>query len=190
MRQINPAVDKGVLIAVTAILILALALRLQAFIGYVGLDDHEYAAVAFHILNGDFDFTAYNDAPVFPQRLGIILPTVFWFAVLGTSEWAILLHSLIISMAGVVLAYIAGSHFFGPRAGLIAALLWAIAPVDLNNATRLSPDMPMAFYASAGIMTVVMAWGSSADRNGTLFALGLLAGTFFGASWLCKESLA
>lgn len=190
MTQLNPMAGKGAVLALAAILMLGLALRLQMFNGYVGLDDHAYAEVAAEIVKGDFDFTAYTDAPVFPQRLGIILPCALLIAILGPTEWAVVLSPLVVSMLGVLLAYVAGSHFFGARAGLFAALFCTAAPVELMNATVLMPDLPGAVYAGTGLVTVLLAWDSAEDRAGRLLALGLVAGVFIGYSWLCKESLA
>ncbi|MGH8582901.1 MAG: hypothetical protein ACREWG_08950, partial [Gammaproteobacteria bacterium] len=94
MTRLNPTAGKGAVLALAAILVLGLALRLQMFNGYVGLDDHAYAEVAADIVKGRFDFTAYTDAPVFPQRLGIILPCALLIAVLGPTEWAVVLSPL------------------------------------------------------------------------------------------------
>ena len=57
------------------VVIFAAALRMYFFGGYDGLDDAEYARIAYQIGNGTFSLKEYSGPPVFPLRIGLIFPT-------------------------------------------------------------------------------------------------------------------
>lgn len=185
----GPSGDKTTLIALAAIILIAAALRAYSFAGFIGLDDAEYADLADRVLKGVFPFGMYEGAAVFPQRVGVIIPAAVIFRLFGVSELTMVIYPLVISVLSVAVAYVAASQFFGQRAGLIAAFIWALLPVEMSNATKLLPDLPSAFYASLGVLGVLLISGSGEKRKAVIFLWGLLAGASFGISWLCKESI-
>ena len=167
----------------------AAALRVILFRGYVGLDDAEYARIAFQIANGTFMPSEYGGPVVFPLRVGLTLPAALVFGTLGLSEWSMVLYPLILSVLALPLAYVCAASIFGHRAGFIAVALMAIIPLELGSATKLLPDLPAAFYAALGVTVIVVFDRLSVERRAALFWGGLLAGISFGLSWLCKESV-
>lgn len=178
------------LAALAAIFGLAAALRLHLFSGYGGFDDAEYAKIAYEIANGTFSPRDYGGPPVFPLRVGLVLPAALVIRVLGLSEWSMVLYPLVLSLLTLPLVYVCASTLFSRRAGLIAAALAAIVPMELGSATKLLPDMPAAFYAALGVTIICLISRASGARGSVLFWGGVLAGMSFGVSWLCKESIA
>ena len=71
-----------------AVIVTSVALRLGHFSGYVGLDDAEYARIAYQIANGNFSLKEYGGPSVFPLRVGLVLPTSLVFRMVGLSEWS------------------------------------------------------------------------------------------------------
>ena len=172
-----------------AIVLIAIALRLYCFGGYVGLDDAEYARFAHQIAQGDFTLGTYNGPAVFPLRVGNIYPVSVLFRFFGVTDWTMVFYPFSLSILNILLAYFCTKYFFGSRAGLIAAALWAVLPIELNNATKLLPDLPSAFYASLGVTCILFLIRFSTQRKSLLLFGGVLAGLSFGLSWLCKTTV-
>jgi len=175
--------------ALVTVIVTSVALRLCLFGGYAGLDDAEYARIAYQIANGTFSLKEYGGPPVFPLRVGLILPTSLVFRMFGLSEWNMILYPLILSVLALPLIYICAANAFSHRAGLIAVALLGIVPIELGSATKLLPDMPAAFYAALGVTAISLASRASNGRGSALFWGGFLAGVSFGLSWLCKEAI-
>jgi 4-amino-4-deoxy-L-arabinose transferase-like glycosyltransferase len=167
----------------------AAALRVYEFRGFGCADDAAYAQLANQVVNGTFIAGAYTGPATFPLRVGLIYPTAASFAALGVNEWSMVLFPFVVSMLSVVLAYLAAHAFFGPRAGLIAAGLWAVLPLDALHATLLVPDLAAAFFGSGAVVAVLLLERSSVHLR-SVFAGGVAAGLLFGFSWLCRESVA
>lgn len=171
-----------------AILLLAVAARAISFSGFAGSDDSRYTVIAAHVARGEFPPERHGTLPQYPQRLGIILPTALAFAVAGVREWAMLVYPVAISLGTVLLAFAAGRYFFGTRAGLIAAALYALIPLDCRFATWLLTDAPAAFWAGGGVLLCYL--GFKRERMRARILLGLAAGLCFGVSWLTRMSVA
>jgi len=99
------------------------------------------------------------------------------------------LYPFVLSVFTLLLVYTSAAHFFGYRAGLIAAALLGVTPMELGSATKLLPDMPAAFYAALGVTVIALVDRSAAERRSALFWGGCLGGVSFGLSWLCKEAI-
>lgn len=171
------------------IILVAIALRLYCFRGYIGLDDAEYARFAHQIGKGTFALGTYNGPAVFPLRVGIISPTSLLFHFFGTNEWTMVLYPFTLSIMCILIAYICSASLFNYRTGLIAASFWAILPIEMSNATQLLPDLPAAFYASVGVVCILFLIDSRTKRKSIILCGGILAGLSFGLSWLCKETV-
>ena len=185
----SPAVSLAHWALLLGILTVGVLLRLYEFRGFGALDDAAYAQIAHQMSDGSFRAGAYQGPAVFPLRVGIIYPTALFFRAFGVSEWTMVLFPFIVSMLSILLAYAVTSHFFGRRAGLIAAGLWALLPLDAFHAGVLEPDLVAAFFASLGILGIVRIIDGRAPSRRAL-VLGLMCGVLFGLSWLCKESVA
>jgi hypothetical protein len=175
--------------ALAAIIVASAAARVSLFSGYAGLDDGEYARIAHRIATAAFSLQEYQGPPVFPLRLGVILPTALVFGVFGLAEWTMVVYPLVLSVLALVLAYFCTAMLFGPRAGLVAAALLGFTPMELSSATKLLPDMPAAFFAALGVTVIVFLERRTPERGATLFWGGCIAGASLGFSWLCKESI-
>jgi 4-amino-4-deoxy-L-arabinose transferase-like glycosyltransferase len=177
------------IVLLLAILAVAAALRVRMFSGYVGLDDGEYARVAYQIARGEFSPVGYSGPAVFPLRIGLTAPAAAAFWLFGASEWTMVLYPFVLSLATVVLAYCCAAMLFDERAGLIAAALMAVFPWDMQNATMLLPDLPGAFWAALAVALVLFVDRRAGVSRPVLLAGGLASGLAFGLSWLCKESV-
>lgn len=172
------------------IILTALALRLYEFRGFGALDDAAYAQLAHQVVEGSFQPATYTGPAVFPLRVGIIYPTALLFRFFGVSEWTLVLFPFALSLLSVPLAYLCTAHFFGERAGLIGAALWALLPIDAFQAAILVPDLPAAFFGSLAVTGIFFLVDSRHQHRLPLFLGGLAVGLLFGVSWLCKESVA
>lgn len=172
------------------IMALSAAVRIYLFRGYVGLDDGEYARLAYQLAHGEFSLGEYAGPAVFPLRVGLIAPTAAVFGLFGFGEKLMVSFPLFLSLLSLPLAYLCASTLFGRGAGLISAGILGTLPADIAQATYLCPDLPAAVLAAAGV-TVILHLSREGSRQGSaLFLGGGLAGLLFGFSWLCKETIA
>lgn len=183
-------VNRYWLVGLCALVVLAAAIRVYLFRGYVGLDDAEYARFAERFARGPLRSASYTGPAVFPLRVGIIIPTGVLFRLFGVSDWTMVAYPLLLSLAGIVLAFVCARSLFGRGAGLIAAGLLAVLPWEIDSATKLLPDLPAAVFAAAAITTLVVVERRGVTSRWRLVAAGVVAGLAFGAGWLCKESTA
>ena len=176
--------------ALLAVILAAAVLRVLHFSGYSGLDDAEYSRIAYEVAHGNtLALKEYSGPPVFPLRVGLILPVGLAFRAFGLSEWSMVMYPLLLSILMLPLAYACAWSVFGHRAGFVAVALLALVPMELGSATQLVPDMPAAFYAALGVTVIILAGRAGAERRSALFWCGVLAGASFGLSWLCKEAI-
>lgn len=173
-----------------AVMAAGLLLRLYEFRGFGVLDDAAYAQIANQISRGTFRVGAYQGPAVVPLRLGIIYPTAMLFRWFGVNDTSVVLFPFILSLLSILLTYVAAQHFFGRRAALIGAGLWALLPLDAFNASILVPDLTAAFFQSLGVLAILIAITRATTGFWSLSVTGLAVGLAFGLSWLSKESIA
>ena len=159
-------------------------LRMIVFVGVQGSDDTLYAELANRIANGTFRIGA--DSDISGLRTGLILPVALLFKLFGPNEWTLIAYPFLLSMGGIILAFIAGRMFFNERAGLLAAALMAIIPVDVRMAGILLTDIPSAFFSSVGVLAAYV--GAQQESPKRKFAWAGFAGAALGLSWLTRES--
>jgi 4-amino-4-deoxy-L-arabinose transferase-like glycosyltransferase len=171
------------------VLIIALAalVRVLSFRGYTTYDAAEYTRLAHMLINGQFKVGMLWFFRVFPVRLGLFAPVALAFRVGGVNEVTLTAYQFLLSMLSVLLAYFAARAMFGTSAGLAAACLMALLPIDARHASQLLPDLPAAFWMNAGVLLVFA--GSRQEAVSRKGALGVLAGLALFASWLCKETV-
>jgi len=102
--------------SLAAIFVLATAARLLFFTGFYGSDEATYAEVALNIANGAWRTFDY----VGSLRYGANLPSAFFISVLGASEFAANMWSLLCSVGEVVLVFVFARHLWGNRAAAFA----------------------------------------------------------------------
>ncbi len=183
----NP--KQTILAALFLVMLASLTIRIVCFRGYVGLDDSEYVKLAVQFARGNFHVGAYSGPPVFPLRMGVILPAALIFKFLPLSQWTAGLYPLILSICSVLLIFWGTHIFFGPRAGILAAIFWILLPLDIENATTLLPDLPCAFFASLGVIIAFYKFKNYSTKFYANLLWGLLSGCSFGLAWLCKETI-
>ena len=176
-------------ISLLLIVVLATALRVKFYVGFVPTDDAEYAKIAYQMSQGEFDRASYDGPAVSPLRTGIVLPTALMFKLFGPSEWTMAAYPCLISILLVLLIFAFTASIFNPTAGLIAAFIWATMRYDFTFATSLRPDVPSMFYAFLGIYLIFLARRNSGLSRPASLLMGLISGLMFGFSWLCKESV-
>ncbi len=167
------------------IFVLAVALRWVAFSGVFGSDDLIFSKLATKMASGSWKAVDPSDSPIMKNRLGFIVPVAASIKWIGVNEWGISFYPFLVSILGVLLAFVAGKSFFGPKAGLIAALLQALLPIDLQLASQCLSDLPAAFYSSIGIFLMYRACVSASRQK----ILSALAGMSFGISYLNRENV-
>lgn len=169
------------------ILLLASTTRVLSYSGFGGSDDGNYASIAHDMARGRFQLLQYQGAPVFPLRLGIIMPVRALFFVAGPSEPAVVAYPLLISLLSIALTAIAGMLLVSPRAGLIAATLYAGIPLDASFASMLLPDHVVAFWMGCGVL--LMYRGAHCQTLGGRVATGAAAGFVLFVGWVSKETV-
>jgi 4-amino-4-deoxy-L-arabinose transferase-like glycosyltransferase len=169
------------------ILAAAMIFRIMSFCGFYGSDDGVYADLAFKMANGSYRITDYSSDPVFPLRLGVIVPAALGFKITGPNDWSLVWYPFVLSLAGIVLMFFAGQSLFSTRAGLLGAGLLALIPLDVRSASLLLPDLPAAFWAALGVFLLFS--GTKRKVMSLKIVLGFFSGISFGLSWLCKESV-
>jgi len=156
----------------------ALVLRLLTFHGIFGSDDGVYMDRAIDVANGVWTSANYNGA----LRYGFNIPAGGFVWLFGPSPFVVNLWPLLCSLIEVGLVYLMGSSVAGRRAGVLAALLLATAPLHISVATRIHADSVVAMFLT---LSFVLLWFGWCDRNRKLlFAAGLAAGGVFWAKEL------
>jgi 4-amino-4-deoxy-L-arabinose transferase-like glycosyltransferase len=170
-----------------AVLSVAIALRLVFFQGLVRSDPYCYAELASNLASGRFLANNYNGALVFPLRIAFYGPVALFIKIFGLSEGSLVAFPFLISLAGIILAYVLARKLFGPAAGVIAAGMLAVLPSDITMASTLFPDPVAAFWANLGIALLIL----NPERNDSnpSYLHAALAGLCFGISWLNKETV-
>ena len=98
-----------------------------------------------------------------------------------------MVYPFVASVCSIVLAYIGGRLCAGGnRAGLIAAMLQAIIPIDVSMASQLNCDIPAALFLNTGVILAYI--GSKAQTRKQEILAGVSAGVMLGISWLIRES--
>ena len=87
---------------------------------------------------------------------------------------------LVFGLGAIALMYFLGAELFGPRAGLLAALLFAVAPGAVYYGRTFMPDMVMLCFT---IGTLLFWWRWQARRKPADFVLAIAFGVL---AWLAK----
>lgn len=164
-------------VILSGIVILGIALRLMAFTGIFGADDVSIAHEAMKLLEEGFSAPEGHYA----QRIGLIFPLALIFKLFGTGDWQFAVLPLAGSIGAMWLAYAIGRLLISEQAGLLAALLLAVFPLDITNATLLFPDAIMGTCVALAFYLVIRA-ETAAYPN----LLAFIAGLLIGLGWLIK----
>jgi Dolichyl-phosphate-mannose-protein mannosyltransferase len=180
----SPMADAGgQVLKIICILLLALAVRLWLLTGFYGSDDFVYADAVSKILNGDWRPFAYIGS----VRYGFNLPLAFTIRVFGASEYGYTLYPLFTSLVNILLVWSLGSRLFeNSNAGLAAAFLMAVCPLDVIWSGRIQPDAPLMMWMTASVLCFVEA--GAAKESSLRSWLGFLAGLCLGIAYTTKNA--
>jgi len=159
------------------VVIFALALRMNFFLGLNLNDDLTYLDSAHQITQGEFIFSEWIVSP----RIMMTYPIALFFYLFGVSDFSGALYILLCSLGSVVVAYYIGKTIFGVRTGLASAFLMAIFPIEVVYATTIVPDVPVAFFM--GLSVCLFLIGEKSDNK----IYYLFAGIAIGLAWLVKS---
>lgn len=152
-------------------------LRGICFTGVIGADDRHYIHYAYQMMHNTYqpDPNAF-----YSLRLGLLIPLSLIMRIFGVNELSAIALPLFLSLGTVYLIYLLGTRLFDARAGLIAALLWATAPIDVAFATMLWPDTQMIFLSCLSLLLLLHA---GQKQNAWLF---FISGLCFGLAYATK----
>jgi 4-amino-4-deoxy-L-arabinose transferase-like glycosyltransferase len=162
-----------------ALLVAATVLRTTFFVGLVGWDDVEYREASARLLAGDL-----VPRSLFGLRWGLTLPLAAAQALGGAGEHATALVPMAYSLALIVLAFVLGRRLAGERAGLVAAGVLTILPLDVLAASDVHADLPASACLAAAAYLVLR--GETAGPGAPAW-FGL-AGAGLALATLTKES--
>jgi len=111
------------LLALAVRLVYLIEIRDVPLIEHPVVDARAYDAWAQRIAAGDwFGDEVFYQAPAYPYFLALV------FALFGHSPWGVLVVQMLMGAGACVLVVVAGRHFVGDRAALVAGLLLALYP--------------------------------------------------------------
>lgn len=144
---------KSAPLALLAILVLAILLRVIFFTGYHDFDDKEYIVRAVELSRGDLTLPDSHWA----ARLGMVGPTALFYRAFGVTPASTVAWPFLCSVLSVSAAFVLGRRLYDARTGLIAALLLAVFPLDVLFASMLYPTAPTILLAGAGLCLFLIA---------------------------------
>lgn len=184
------------------VLVLGLALYMRVLFptGVVRGDDVRYAKFAYTLLSENALDTNYWNVFI---RLGLYTPVTLFYKMFGVSEFSTLIYPVLSSLLGIFFVYLIAKLLKNEAAGLIAALLWALFPLNLALSTQLLPDGVMTSYSLGAIYFFLLAQNSERPRARLYYFLcllfliwavlikitGLITAGFLLAFWLWKKVL-
>lgn len=99
---------------------------------------------------------------------------------LGSGPWAVFLPSLMLGLLTVPLVWWVARRWFGPTAGLVAALLASFSDLHLIYSRAALTDVGLGFCLLLGVYLI---WKSYLSRD---WKWPVLAGVIIGAGWAIK----
>lgn len=177
MTHMSPPGSSRTNLSIFAILLVGLLIRIYAFGGLAGTDDVFIAEGALRFLDHGWFLPENHHL----TRIGLWLPLVPVIKLFGAGEWQVAWLPLALSLLTIWTAAEIGRRVFDDSVGVLAALMAAVFPLDVENATTLFPDV--AVGALCGL-TVLLALKTSEAKRPTLFAV--LSGLAWGWAYLAK----
>lgn len=147
----------------------------------LGSDDARYVAVAQNLAGGQLPD---GDAEWFGARAVFLWPVALVFRLAGADDYRAIAWPLACSLLAILAAFLIGRELMGRRAGLVAAGLVAVAPIDVMWATRLRPDAVMPAFIALAVWAALRAKRPGGHPGRWLVAAGALTG----AAWSVRET--
>lgn len=200
MKTARKATSKN---ALCLIIVLALSVRLINYVGPVRGDDFRYLALAYDAQFGAINMSFWSAA----DRVALYMPISWLYRLFGVNEWTSVAFPLLASLATIFFILLIGKHLKDTETGLVAALMWAVFPLDVINATQVLPDAILAAYVAGATLLLLKGlhahgWRRAALWSGCLLLsalafftkdIGLLNGLFCAATvvlYLARGKLA
>ncbi len=150
--------DRAALIALIAIFVFGFALSMLLFKGMsIYGDDFAYVGQANAVLTGSFS----ENLNIFSLRLLMDYPLAISLAIFGFTDLGAGAYALFSYLISIILMFIMGRDLYGNRAGVIAALLFAIYPLSLKYSSEAISMMPLAMFLSISAMFFIKGKKSS-----------------------------
>lgn len=149
--------------------------------GIFDLDEGLYVGAAREMnLSGDFITPRVNGLPFFEKP-----PLIYWFSAasmraFGTNEFAARLPS---ALATTLLAFLIlgfGTRFLGRRAGMLAAVMFALSPIVFGEARQLTTDATLDLCIATALFCLFRGFFSESRRDSGRLYLGFWAACGFG----------
>jgi 4-amino-4-deoxy-L-arabinose transferase-like glycosyltransferase len=179
LRRLSASPNVGTAAALAAILALGLVLRIVFWYGLVTVDPAAYADSAESIARGipSFNHTYFGNL-YYTQyiRLSLTVPAAVFYRLFGPGEAVSTIVPIGASLGMGLIAFELARRGAGKRAGLIAAFLAVIFPVNVINSTQFLPDTMMAFFAGLTILlflTVLDGEHTRRQRLSLYFGVGV-----------------
>ena len=118
------------------IILLALIIRLLFFNGLNWDDDPDYVFKTYQVQTGEKFINLDNNG----FRIGTYYPAALTYALFGVNDLGCGSYALVISLLSIISIFYLGKLIYNESIGLIAALLLAFYPLDVELASRLMPD--------------------------------------------------
>lgn len=155
------------------LLVFGLLIRLLTFNGPFGSDDLVYFERASQVARGEWSSSNYNGA----LRYGFNLPAAAFIMIFGENIFAANLWPLSCSLIEICAVYLFACHAMNRRAGVIAGILLASAPLHIAVATRIHADPVVSMFVTVSF--VLLYFGALSRRRAVLFGAGLCIGAIF-----------
>ncbi len=141
-------------------------------------DEPRYAGCAREMVaRGDFFYPTFNDEPRFHKPILIYWLMLGGTAVFGDNPFGARVASALAGAGACLLVWGLGRRMFNPRAGLIAALALATAPLMVYNAKAATTDATLLLFLVA-CQFALWELGKGASRSwASVFWLGLSMAT-------------
>lgn len=159
-RLVRRAATQPASLALSAIVLVGLGLRLVFPFGLVKVDPFTYADAAISIarwepvfdpnITGDLYYTQY-------VRLTLIVPAAILYRVFGINDFTSVVFPVVASLAMAVMAWWLLRRTLGQRPALWAAGLVAVFPLYVVNSTQFLPDMVQAAFGALAMVTFLRA---------------------------------
>jgi len=175
-------VNRPTTIALGCVLLLALALRLYGIhnpiLDHPGWRQGDGAAIArnFATLQNDIFYpqTDYDGPP--PNYVQLELQVVPFAAAqlyraFGVHEIFLRILVIAFSLGTIPLVYALGAQLYSPRAGLLAALLYAVSPGPVYYGRAVIPESVMLFFCAGALLCW---WRFCSERRAIFIVLACL----------------
>ena len=163
--------SSGLWLGLTAILLLATALRLVLRLGLSNRDSFNYMLAAMKLNEYGVVHYLSDLSNIYENRLSIVFPLALIFRLIGTTEIATTLLPFAAALLTIILVFVF-AYRTSVRAGFIAALIVATLPLAVGLSTSVLPDSLIPFYT--GVCLFCLWIGLQRDS----FWLFVLSGVF------------